>query len=102
VDAHGSVTLAGSASFDGVSTPVDGPAQLNSGSSLKWSAHSSNGGWTLRLQGEFGTCYEVESSTDLLNWNSVATLTNTLGSIEVPVAVVPQTPHLYFRAKAMP
>jgi hypothetical protein len=101
-DARGSVTLAGNASFDGVSTSVDGPAQLNSGSSLKWSAQPSNGGWTLRLQGELGTCYVVESSTDLVNWKSVATLTNKLGSIEVPATVVPQTPHLYFRAKALP
>lgn len=100
VEAHGSVSMTGNASFEGLSVPVTGQSQLACGSTLKLMPQSGNEQWKLQLQGEIGASYVVESSTDLLNWTPVTTVTNQTGAVDVPVFTAP-TERLYYRAKAI-
>jgi hypothetical protein len=56
----------------------------------------------LLLQGQPGTPYVIQSSPDLLNWNSVATNTLTGSSASVPVPVPPGAATQFFRSVWQP
>lgn len=56
----------------------------------------------LRLQGQPGAPYVIQSSPNLLNWNSVATNILTSGSASVPMTVASGAATLFFRAVWQP
>jgi hypothetical protein len=56
----------------------------------------------LLLQGQPGTPYVIQSSPDLLNWNSVATNILTGSSVSIPVPVLPGAATQFFRAVWQP
>jgi hypothetical protein len=56
----------------------------------------------LSLTGELGAGYRIDGSTDLVNWTSMATLTNVLGMVQFNDPFVTNTNHRFFRATRTP
>ena len=56
----------------------------------------------LLVSGEFGARYHVEASTDLANWTTLATLTNSLGVVQFDDPLAPNFPQRFYRVVALP
>jgi uncharacterized delta-60 repeat protein len=100
--ASGQVRFAGSASLDGAAVPVGGPALLCSTSRLTWSPEPGTGRWALQVKGDLGARYMVETSTNLVQWAPMTTITNSLGSVVIPDPVSSESPQQYYRARLVP
>jgi hypothetical protein len=55
-------------------------------------------GFRLTLTGEFGAPYAILGSTNLLDWDSVGTVTNTYGMIQFTDTVATNLPARFYRA----
>jgi len=97
--ARRSVTLEGTASCDGIRTPVTGSGSMASGSRLLCVREAGQPGATMRLQGCVGGEYAIEGSTDLRNWTTLLTVTNRMGQVELPQFEEPKTGNSYYRAR---
>jgi uncharacterized delta-60 repeat protein len=95
----GALRFEGSASFDGSLALTQGPDGLRSTSHLTVSSAPKDGKWTLRLRGDMDATYELETSTDLAHWTTLTRVTNTSGTLEIPLDVIPGTTLLYYRAR---
>jgi uncharacterized delta-60 repeat protein len=100
--ASGPVRFVGSASLDGAALSVGGPAVICSTSRLSWGLQPETGRWALRLKGDPGARYLVESSTDLLQWTPLTTITDPLGTVEIPIPVSMRSLQQYYRARLVP
>ena len=99
--ARGRVALAGSASFDGTLVRIAGSNMLYCSSRLTWNRRQTQPGWALQLRGGIGERYVVERSTDLRNWTPLITVTNSLGSVELPNVEQPASGNCYYRARLL-
>jgi uncharacterized delta-60 repeat protein len=99
--ARGRVALAGSASFDGALVRIAGCNMLYCSSRLTWNPRQTQPGWALQLRGGIGERYVVERSTDLRNWTPLITVTNSLGSVELPNVEQPASGNCYYRARLL-
>jgi uncharacterized delta-60 repeat protein len=97
--ASGPVSFAGSASFDGAFLPVGGSALLGSTSRLAWSPEPGTGRWALQVRGALGASYLIETSTNLVQWTPLTTITNSLSSVVIPNPVWTDSPQQYYRAR---
>jgi hypothetical protein len=61
-----------------------------------------NGGWSAQFSGADGYCYELQSSTNLVNWNTVSTNQPVQGSFSVPVGGASGSPGGFFRTVLAP
>jgi hypothetical protein len=95
----GTLQFTGSASFDGDVTVTQGPGELRSTSRINCESAPKDGRWTLRLSGDVGATYELQTSSDLQQWTSVTRVDNTTGTLVIPVATVPGSAQLYYRAR---
>jgi hypothetical protein len=100
--ATGTVTLSGNASFDGTTARIGGITGISSASRLAWTPRPGTGSGALRLSGELGARYLIEISTDLITWRSFSAITNTQGSIEIPISISPDSTRAYYRARLLP
>ena len=55
-------------------------------------------GFRLSLLGEFGGSYGIVGSTNLQDWNSVGTVTNTYGTVQITDVSATNLPHRFYRA----
>jgi hypothetical protein len=100
--ASGPVRFVGSASLDGAALSVGGRAVICSTSRLSWGLQPETGRWALRLKGDPGARYLVESSADLLQWTPLTTITDPLGTVEIPITVSTRSLQQYYRARLVP
>ena len=100
--ASGPVRFAGSASLDGAALPIGGPALLCSTSRLTWSPEPGTGRWALQVKGDLGARYLIETSSNLVQWTPLTTITNSLGSVAIPNPVSTESPQQYYRARLAP
>jgi hypothetical protein len=64
---------------------------------------SSHGAFTFTVSGSAGDVYAIQSSTNLLNWNTVGTISNVTGSVDIIVGTSPVTNGgYYYRAAIIP
>ncbi len=77
-----------------------------SGLRMEIPAAPANGQALLILHGTVGNHYEIDVSTNLQNWNSIVTLTNTAtntgGAMPYTDVFPPSSPRRYYRAKQLP
>jgi uncharacterized delta-60 repeat protein len=64
-------------------------------------ATNTSGRFVARLQGEAGKNYEIESSSDLSNWETFGTATATEAGIEVSDSIALGRNHRFFRARLL-
>jgi hypothetical protein len=100
--ASGPARFAGSASLDGAALPIGGPALLCSTSRLTWSPEPGTGRWALQVKGDLGARYLIETSSNLVQWTPLTTITNSLGSVVIPNPVSTESPQQYYRARLVP
>ena len=56
----------------------------------------------LTLTGEFGGRYRIDSSTNLLDWTQLVTLTNTFGTTQFTDGLATNMPLRFYKAVAVP
>ncbi|MEI6074960.1 MAG: hypothetical protein WCS94_05255, partial [Verrucomicrobiota bacterium] len=71
---------------------------LRPDSSGRWLA--TNGGWILQFSGSDALTYEVQSSADLVSWQSIATNQPVQGLFNLPYA--PASPSGFYRTRLVP
>jgi hypothetical protein len=59
-------------------------------------------GFVLSLRGDFGAGYEIDSSTNLLNWSSLATVTNSFGTIQLLDFSATNASRKFYRSLLLP
>lgn len=72
------------------------PLKLQIGGSL------SNGAISLQVQGDIGQNYEVDVSTDLVNWSSWTTVSNSTGTISLSDSEATNFPQRFYRVRLIP
>lgn len=60
------------------------------------------GGARLTLLGEVGAVYDVETSTNLADWGTAVTLTNTYGRVQFNDLTATNSPNQFYRARQSP
>jgi len=63
-----------------------------------WFAPMCQEGYRFLLTGEFGGQYQIEASTDLVQWTPLVTLTNTYGTVQFTDASATNLPQRFYRA----
>ncbi len=59
-------------------------------------------GFRMTLSGLFGAQYEIDASSDLINWTPLATLTNTYGAVQFTDAAATNLLHRFYRSSLLP
>jgi hypothetical protein len=95
--ATGRVRLSGVASCDGMSRPIDGDAELRAASRLAWRQDQNGSPLALQLETEPDSACVIETSTDLVSWITLLTVTNCTGAVEVPVKA--DGPQRFYRVR---
>ncbi|MBI4664679.1 MAG: PQQ-binding-like beta-propeller repeat protein [Verrucomicrobia bacterium] len=75
------VTFAGLASFDGVNLPISGQRTTRASSSLSKLKRLADGSIEVTLRGRLGASFEIQVSTNLLEWSRLQAGTNSKGVI---------------------
>jgi hypothetical protein len=60
------------------------------------------GGWNVQFSGSDGFAYELQTSTNLVNWNVVSTNYPVQGHFSVPVAPVSNSQGQFYRSVLLP
>jgi uncharacterized delta-60 repeat protein len=96
--ANGSVAFNGSASFDGISSPISGPSDLREACRLQ--VHSSfPGQFWLTLSGRSGVLVNIEASSDLRTWTVVGEMTTGPTPVSFVDSTAAQFPQRFYRAR---
>jgi len=61
-----------------------------------------NAGLALRLQGELGRIYVIETSTNLVAWETLTTLSAVEGGVTRTIIPKPNEPYRFYRIQAAP
>jgi hypothetical protein len=61
-----------------------------------------NGGWNLSFSGADGYVYALQTSTNLMDWNTVSTNTPGQGGFTVPASPAAGSPNQFFRSVLLP
>jgi hypothetical protein len=104
--AAGAQSFQGIASFDGDDFPVSGTRSttVSAEPGPVWtSARLEGGGPAFTLVGQVNTAYQIEASTNLIDWQLLQTTTTSAAGVSVFQPVNPtQSPHRFFRARRLP
>jgi hypothetical protein len=61
-----------------------------------------NGGWNIQFSGSDGFDYALQTSTDLISWNSVSTNCPVQGHFSVPISRAPTSQGWFYRSVLLP
>jgi len=105
-NASATLSFAGAVSFDGVATAIAGIPRTRSGPIvapvLNPSAVISNGQLTFTLTGSANDPYQIETSTDLVNWSLLSSVINSDGMVLFTEPAASNLPSRFYRAVVVP
>jgi len=97
--------FAGAVSFDGVATAIAGVQRTRSGAivppQLQPSAGFSNGQFTFAMLGSANDFYQIQKSTNLVNWSLLTSVINSNGMVLFTAPAATNGQPLFFRAIVM-
>jgi len=100
-DVQTGILFTGLASYDGVATPIGGDSQSRPGCRLAAHYLVQQAALQLSLTGLVGARFQIEASSDLVNWVSLTTVTNNQGSVQLPAAGTAAWPQRFYRARLL-
>ena len=61
-----------------------------------------NGGWSARFSGSDAFTYQVQASTNLVDWQTVGTNQPSAGTFDIPAVVTPGSTRSFYRSVLLP